>query len=94
MLGGRWAATVSLSAALLQKAGLIRYSRGRITVLDPNGLRSADCRCYPTIALEFTKITEPPSSKQKASGTSRRWPGPCPVPAWEPQPFGRNPTPL
>src|SRR5215213_4103177 len=40
MLGVR-RASVSISAQVLQHAGLIRYSRGRITVLDDTGLRAA-----------------------------------------------------
>jgi len=56
MLGVR-RATVSLSAAILQRAGLIRYTRGRITVLDPDGLRRAACGCYATIIREFAKLS-------------------------------------
>jgi CRP-like cAMP-binding protein len=37
---------VTLAAGALQRAGLIRYSRGRITVLDRAGLESAACACY------------------------------------------------
>ena len=37
---------VTLAAGALQKAGLIRYSRGRITILDRAGLESAACACY------------------------------------------------
>lgn len=37
---------VSLAAGALQRAGLIRYSRGTITILDPDGLEDAACECY------------------------------------------------
>ena len=37
---------VSLAAGALQKAGLIRYSRGAITILDRSGLEEAACVCY------------------------------------------------
>jgi CRP-like cAMP-binding protein len=37
---------VSFSAANLQKAGIIQYTRGRITILDPVRLRSRACDCY------------------------------------------------
>ena len=41
--------TVSVVAATLQQAGLIRYTHGRVTVRDRKGLEAAACQCYPTI---------------------------------------------
>jgi len=55
MLGVR-RASVSISAQILQQAGLIRYSRGRITVLDRNGLHAAACPCYLIIRREFDEL--------------------------------------
>ena len=55
MLGVR-RATVSVSARILQRAGLIRYSRGCVTILDRAGLRRAACDCYLTIRREFDKL--------------------------------------
>jgi CRP-like cAMP-binding protein len=55
MLGVR-RATVSESARTLHQAGLIRYSRGRITVVDRDGLQAAACQCYLTIRHEFDKL--------------------------------------
>ena len=37
---------VSLAASALQRAGIIRYSRGVITILDRPGLEDAACECY------------------------------------------------
>lgn len=45
MLGVRRAG-ISTAAMVLQKAGLIRYGSGRITIIDRPGLESAGCECY------------------------------------------------
>ena len=49
MLGGR-RETVTVAAGRLQDAGLIRYSRGHITIVDRKGLEAAVCECYPAVA--------------------------------------------
>jgi CRP-like cAMP-binding protein len=51
--------SVSAAAAALQKAGLIRYSRGVITILDREGLEEAACECYRIIEDEFTRLRLP-----------------------------------
>ena len=45
MLGTR-RPTVSLAAMVLQSDGLIRYSRGHITITDRAGLEAFTCECY------------------------------------------------
>jgi CRP-like cAMP-binding protein len=45
MLGAR-RTDVTIAAGVLQKAGLIRYSRGQVTVLDARGLVISACDCY------------------------------------------------
>jgi CRP-like cAMP-binding protein len=55
MLGVR-RPTVSLAAGMLQKAGLIHYVRGEITVLDRPGLEAAACECYAIIRGEFERL--------------------------------------
>ena len=48
--------TVTVVAGTLQEAGLIRYSHGRITVRDRNGLEAAACECYPIIRAHFDRL--------------------------------------
>ena len=47
---------VTEAARRLQTAGLIRYSRGRIEVLDRPGLERAVCECYGVVKLEFDRL--------------------------------------
>ncbi|HUQ87028.1 MAG TPA: Crp/Fnr family transcriptional regulator [Vicinamibacterales bacterium] len=54
MLGVR-RPTVSLGGATLQKAGLIRYSRGHITIVDRKGLEQVSCECYSAIRDRYEK---------------------------------------
>jgi CRP-like cAMP-binding protein len=42
--------TVNIAAATLQRAGFIRYTRGRIAVVDRRGLEASACDCYPFLA--------------------------------------------
>ena len=41
--------SVSLAAAILQRAGLIEYARGLVMVVNRKGLERAACECYPVI---------------------------------------------
>lgn len=50
MIGVRRAG-VSTVMATLQDSGLLRQSRGRITLLDPPGLQALACACYAEMAL-------------------------------------------
>jgi CRP-like cAMP-binding protein len=57
MLGSR-RATVTLSAGLLQAAGLIRYHRGQVTIVDRPGLEQVSCECYGVIKAELDRVIE------------------------------------
>jgi CRP-like cAMP-binding protein len=50
--------TVSLIANTLQRAGLIKCSRGNIEILDVEGLREVACECYATVAAHYQKLWE------------------------------------
>lgn len=47
---------VTISAGSLQQRGLIRYSRGEITVLDRSGLESSACECYASGIADYTNL--------------------------------------
>jgi CRP-like cAMP-binding protein len=47
---------VTEGALKLQKAGLLRYSRGRITVLDRMGLEERTCECYAVVKKEYDRL--------------------------------------
>jgi len=47
---------VSVTAGVLQKAGLIRYRRGNIQVLDRAGLEASCCECYQVVQIELERL--------------------------------------
>ena len=47
---------VTEGALKLQRAGLIQYSRGRITVLDRAGLEQRTCECYAVVKKEYDRL--------------------------------------
>jgi CRP-like cAMP-binding protein len=47
---------VTEAAGRLQRAGLIRYRRGRITVLDRNTLERRACECYAVVKKEYDRL--------------------------------------
>jgi CRP-like cAMP-binding protein len=57
VLGGR-RETVTVAAGRLQDAGLIRYSRGHITILDRRAMEAAVCECYSTVRSESDRLGE------------------------------------
>jgi hypothetical protein len=58
MLGAR-RSTVSVSAGILQRAGLIRYVRGHVTIVDRAGLEAVSCECYSVIRNELERVVDP-----------------------------------
>ncbi len=51
---------VTETALKLQATGLIRYSRGRITVLDRAGLERRACECYGVVRKEYDRLLTDP----------------------------------
>ncbi len=58
MLGVR-RESVTEAAGNVQRAGLIEYHRGRITVLDRAGLEARVCECYAVVKREFDRLLPP-----------------------------------
>jgi CRP-like cAMP-binding protein len=60
MLGVR-RTTVTIAARLLQSAGLIRYRRGLIHIIDRAGLEEIACECYAVVRHNLDKVFPPPA---------------------------------
>lgn len=58
MLGVR-RASVTVAAGALQRAGAIRYTRGRIEVLDRAVLEREACSCYRIMRAEYDRLLQP-----------------------------------
>lgn len=48
--------SVTVVAGILQQAKLIEYRRGRVTVLDREGLEEAACECYRVVREEYERL--------------------------------------
>lgn len=57
MLGVRRSG-ITVAAGALQERKLIRYSRGKIAILDRKGLEAASCECYATQIKNYAQIFE------------------------------------
>jgi CRP-like cAMP-binding protein len=59
MLGVR-RTSISIVAATLQRAGLVKYKRGHIHVTDVDGLREGACECYGRVNAHYEGMLKPP----------------------------------
>jgi len=51
--------SVTVAAGQLQRAGLIRYRRGTITVLDRRSIETGACECYGTVRRDMESLLLP-----------------------------------
>ncbi len=49
--------TVTMAAGILQKAGMINYSRGVVTIKDRPMLEESACECYAIVRNEFQRFS-------------------------------------
>jgi CRP-like cAMP-binding protein len=56
MMLGTGRPTVTLAAGTLQKAGLILYSRGHVTIHDRKGLEAVACECYQVVHDQYVRL--------------------------------------
>lgn len=54
---------VTIAAGALQRAGLVRYVRGRVAVTDRPGLEAASCECYRIVRDEALRLAGPASAE-------------------------------
>jgi len=66
MMLGANRSTVTVVAGTLQKAGLITYRRGRVSILDRDRLESASCECYQTATNLLQSVTADDSRRTRA----------------------------
>lgn len=64
MLGVRRQA-VNINARLLQRAGIIRYTRGRLTILDRSALEQGACECYEINQATYNRMMQLPGRPPK-----------------------------
>ena len=48
--------SVSLVASAFQQAGLIKYTRGNLAILNHAGLEAASCECYKNVKVQFERL--------------------------------------
>jgi CRP-like cAMP-binding protein len=51
---------INVVAGTLQRAGLIRYARGRVKILDRSRLEQASCECYQVMKEEYIRLAARP----------------------------------
>jgi CRP-like cAMP-binding protein len=63
---------VTAAAGALQRAGLIRYKRGNVTIIDRQGLKDRACECYGVSKTEFDRLLGDGAIRKVRSGRNFR----------------------
>jgi CRP-like cAMP-binding protein len=53
--------SVTTVARTLQEAGMLKYARGKIEIIDVEGLREGACECYETVKQQYSQLLGPAS---------------------------------
>ena len=48
--------SITVTAGILQRAGLIRYANGIVTIIDRPSLEAASCECYAAVQQRFSSL--------------------------------------
>ena len=59
--------SITEAAGNLQRAGVVRYRRGHIAVLDRSGLEAGACECYAVVKKEMARLLSDVRYRQDAS---------------------------
>ena len=54
--------SVNTVARTLQEAGMVKYRRGKIEIIDLEGLREGACECYETVKAQYGQLLGAPDS--------------------------------
>lgn len=54
---------VTIAARLLQKAGLVRYRHGQVTITDRRGIEESACECYAAMHHEYAHVIGSPKGR-------------------------------
>ena len=73
---------VTEAAGNLQSAGLIQYSRGRITVINRPGLEARACECYQVVRTEFDRLLPSQSVRDRKPSPASQGPARLQAKAW------------
>jgi CRP-like cAMP-binding protein len=76
--------SVTAAAGKLQRAGVLTYRRGHITVVERAGLEQAACECYTVVKHEYQRLLHSDAPRRHRRPTAAGYPVNLPVETVEP----------